>query len=86
MNVILRNDNKIDGPGLPLKLYIRYVVSYLPEIVGEEDWPEKHEGCGAGIHIPDLDWLMLAVIILHASQARYSLNSWDESTGRKQDE
>jgi hypothetical protein len=30
----------------------------LPEIVGEEDWPENHEGCGAGIHIPDPDWLI----------------------------
>jgi hypothetical protein len=36
--------------GLPLKLYIRYAIGYWPEIVGEEDWPEKHEGCGAGLH------------------------------------
>jgi hypothetical protein len=40
------------------------VIADLPEIVGEEDWPEKHEGCGAGFDIPDPDWIVLAVIIL----------------------
>jgi len=72
--------------GLPLKLYIRYAISDLPEIVGEEDWPEKHEGCGAGIHVPGPDWLIQAIIIPSASQARYSLNSRGKSSGRKRHE